>query len=435
MFWDIFLTRMKIHMRSKESLIWSLVFSIALGTLFYAAFGSIYNSNSNSPIPVALVTEGAFENILDFSDDIFDDDATDNSSDDNSGSEWFSENSWFSDFAGEIGKGVIKDKMGDFDESKIADMLTDLEYDDGTKILEVHEVSMKDGEKLLDDGEVDGIIDMRKLSDIQLVVKGSGIKESILSNVVSVFRQFSLLIQASIKENSSNFNDLSQDIEEQTVSLVEKESLAGENKDPFVAYFYCLIAMMCIMASMAGLAIPISCQANLSDVGARVNVSPMSKVIYEMAAFLAAAIVQSVITVIGLIYFLFVLKIEFGGNYGAIFLTGILGTILGVAMGFFVGHIGSFTEKTKETILMTFILGGGFLSGLMYGNMKVIIEEKCPIINRINPSAVLTDAFYALNMYGISGRYYRAIIFVVIMTAVLIVGGLIMSREESYASL
>ena len=84
---------------------------------------------------------------------------------------------------------------------------------------------------------------------------------------------------------------------------------------------------------------------------------------------------------------------------------------------------------------MTFVLGGGFLSGLMLGDMKGMIEEKCPIINRINPSAVISEAFTSLNLFGVGDRYYRSMITVVAMTLVLTILGMLLSGRKQYASL
>ena len=91
--------------------------------------------------------------------------------------------------------------------------------------------------------------------------------------------------------------------------------------------------------------------------------------------------------------------------------------------------------EAKEGLLMVLILGGGFLSGLMYGDMKAIIEANCPIINRINPSAVITDAFLSLNLYGVGSQYYRSIIYILIVDAVMLTIGLILSGRKSYRSL
>lgn len=384
MFSNIFVNRFKIVLRSRDAILWSLVFALALGTLFYFAFKSIYSNAMNSTLDVAVV-EGDEE----------------------------------------------------YGSGNVADMLKDIEYEDGTKMLNIKKVDMDEAEKLLDakKPEISGIIDLRDMSDIKLIVNETGIESSILGGIVSIFREYSSIIVETIKKDPANINSVIESFGDEAKELVKSESISGNNKDPYVTYFYNLIAMMAVMASMSGVGIPESAQANQSEVGKRVDCSPANRVVYEMAGLLSALIVKVAITIIGLCYFIYVLKIDFGGDLPYIFLTAIIATCLGLSLGFFIGHIGSFTKKTRENILTTIVVAGGFLSGLMVSNMKSIVEVKCPIINRINPSAVITDAFYALNMYGVSDRFYRSIIYMVGLTIVFVAAGLIMSRRKSYASL
>ena len=54
MFGQLFIARLKIAVRSKKYMFWTLFFPIALGTLFYFAFNSIYDSTKSRPIPVVI---------------------------------------------------------------------------------------------------------------------------------------------------------------------------------------------------------------------------------------------------------------------------------------------------------------------------------------------------------------------------------------------
>jgi ABC-2 type transport system permease protein len=136
-----------------------------------------------------------------------------------------------------------------------------------------------------------------------------------------------------------------------------------------------------------------------------------------------------------LTYYMKVLNIRFGGDITAIYATTAVSSLLGVSIGYMVGHLGTAKEEVKETILLIITVGGGFMSGLMYPDMKAIIEEKFPLFNRINPSAVLTDTFLSLNLYGVGERYYRTMGVVAIMTVVCMAVGIVCSRRKQYASL
>ena len=211
--------------------------------------------------------------------------------------------------------------------------------------------------------------------------------------------------------------------------------MAGENKDPFVSYFYNLIAMVAIMGAMASLNLIVNSQANQSDTGIRIDCSPTVKLIHELAQLTAVVVLQTVIILFTLTYLIYILKINFGGDISYIYLTTFLASLVGDTLGFMIAHFGKLTGDKKEAILMVIMLGGGFLSGLMYGDMKMIVEQKAPWFNRINPSAVITDAFYSLNVFGVGPRYYRAIMYILITSGIMLLIGCLLSRRSSYKSL
>ena len=76
-----------------------------------------------------------------------------------------------------------------------------------------------------------------------------------------------------------------------------------------------------------------------------------------------------------------------------------------------------------------------FCSGLMVGNMKMIIARFAPWFNKINPAALITDSLYYLNIDSDYSRWSRAMITMTVMTVVLILLGFIISRRKKYASL
>lgn len=71
-----------------------------------------------------------------------------------------------------------------------------------------------------------------------------------------------------------------------------------------------------------------------------------------------------------------------------------------------------------------------FFSGLFINTIKNDVEQVCPIINRINPAVVLSDAFYALDIYDTYDRYFKNIIILLIFTAIFCIGGIFAGKEE-----
>ena len=84
---------------------------------------------------------------------------------------------------------------------------------------------------------------------------------------------------------------------------------------------------------------------------------------------------------------------------------------------------------------MSVTMIGSFLSGLMVGSMRVLVESFCPIINKLNPCALITDMFYSLAIYDTLDRYLQNLITLLIISVILSIGGFLMTRRKKYANI
>ena len=84
---------------------------------------------------------------------------------------------------------------------------------------------------------------------------------------------------------------------------------------------------------------------------------------------------------------------------------------------------------------MAVSLASCFFSGLMVNTMKPMIIEKAPWFNDINPAALISDAFYCLNVYSDYSRYIQKNITMIILSVLMAAIGFILTRRRKYASL
>ena len=468
MFGRLILARLKVAVRSKRYMFWTLFFPLGLTTLFYFAFSSIYDSIKSEPIPVVVeVNDSAineYKTLQAFSmldreklESDLEQYYIDKSTAEAMGNEFDEEppiseddldilNSLetFDDITS-VPISIFNDEYttGDYklineNDMPLVKVLKELEYENGVKMVELVECNThEEAEQLLKDGDISGIITIDGLKDVELLINGDGVNHSILSSIISEYLlQVDLTIDK-INDNPDEQTDMDTAIDTSTFNLnyVDEKNTDGENKDPFIPYFYNLLAMVCLMGATASLNSVVNTQANQTMTGIRIDSSPVNKVVLELADLVAIGIIQIGIIIITLTYMLYILGLKFGGNTALIFLTALFASTAGTTLGYFIGHIGSLKQEAKESIAMVIFLGGGFMSGLMYGDMKAIIEEKCPLFNRINPSAVVTDAFVALNLYGVGDIYYRSIIYLIVFDLIMLVLGILLSRRKSYKSL
>ena len=76
-----------------------------------------------------------------------------------------------------------------------------------------------------------------------------------------------------------------------------------------------------------------------------------------------------------------------------------------------------------------------FLAGMMLAEMKYIIAKNVPILGKINPVTMITDALYSLYYYSTLDRYWYNIISLAIFTVIMIVISYVFIRRKKYDSI
>ena len=104
-----------------------------------------------------------------------------------------------------------------------------------------------------------------------------------------------------------------------------------------------------------------------------------------------------------LLYLRLALGIVFSGSPGLILLICFLGSLSGISLGALFGA--SRLKEGFQTLLSVVVpLVLCFLAGLMAAGVRQLVEQYAPIINRINPAALICDSLYNLTVYENPGR-------------------------------
>lgn len=382
MFFHIFKYRIKTIFHTKEEVFWILIFPILLGTCFFAAFSNISSSTENfETIDVAIVLD-----------------------------------------ADETTK-YIFDAMSDKNTSS----------ENETALLHITYCDISKATDLLNSNDITGIISFTNNTP-ELTVVEESINASILKEILDKYIQVSSILQ---KLGSSDPVQIQKTIQSvmSDNSFITTKKLTDGNTDMFTDYFYSLIAMTCLFGALSGQSCATQMKANLSSLGMRKNLAPVNRGTIIAADFLATYLLQVIANIILIIYLNYILKVNLGGSFPLILLTAITGSLIGVSSGIFIGSIPKLSENIKMAINIALALFGSFLSGLMFGGLKYVIEEKIPIINRLNPATVITDALYSLNIYDTYDRYITCMITLVIYCVIFCSASYFITRRESYASL
>ncbi len=246
------------------------------------------------------------------------------------------------------------------------------------EILNVHQITDSEKIERLETEEIDGYID----DDLTVWVKKSGINQTIIKEIIEQIKQMQKLNRPI---ESYDFN----------VDYVLKKN---QKANPVIIIFYSLITMASTYGVFSGIVTVSLIQANLSNIGARINITPLKKYKFLLAGVFVALFLNLLSNEILLLFIKYVLKIQLFRElkYSTIFV--LLGNILGVALGILIGASNKRSSNTKILMGVAVTLFLSFLSGMMGPDIKIIIDQYVPILSRINPMSIITNNLYRVNL-------------------------------------
>jgi ABC-2 type transport system permease protein len=377
----IFFYRLKTILRDKEMVFWTIFFPILLASLFRIAFANLGQVTEIFPIPTAVVDNDAFQA-----------------------------------------------------DSAFREMLTAVSNDSGETgaVLDLSRVSREEAEALLLAGSIYGFIVPGV--EMQLIVDESGLHQSILGLLLDQYLQSSSTAGTVISRNPAAAEDFIRELELRT-SYIRTEALGKNNPDRLFVFYFALLAMACFYGGYYGLVEAFDIQGNLSPRAARINMSPIHKLKALLASSSAAVFIHLCSQMVLLAFMHVVLKVRFGAQLPLVIFATLVGSTLSIALGIFIGTVVRGSENFKNGMVTAVSMIGALFAGLMLPELKYIVSERFPLINRINPVNLLADAYYALYFFEGFRRYSQNLLILLLFTVFFTAASYFFMRRRNYDSL
>lgn len=376
--------------REYSVMFWALAFPLILGTLFYFSFGRA-GLSSTGESEWDMIKVSILENT--------------DSGDAPDENEYFDNAEAFSEFLHSL---------------------------DGDTLEIVPADSEADALSALNEGEITGIYYAK--GSPSLTVGKNGLNESILTSILDSYNQNAAMMEDIAISYPENFLAAMETLGDYK-QMTQDKALGGDTLDPNVQYFFALIAYACLSGAFLGVRASFDSQANLTALGARRSVTPTHKLALVLIDMLVLAVIHFLDIMILTAYIAKVLGISLGNNIPALLLVNLMGSVIGITLGLAFGSLTKMSLNIKMGLTVLVTLLPGFLAGLMFGNMKNIIEQHLPIVNRINPAAVLSDAYYCMGVYNDMERFQRCILILAFMSILLLCTAFLGVRRERYDSI
>ena len=376
---------LKILFRNKSLIFWTFIFPIILGTFFHLAFKDIESNESFHVFDVAIIDSEDYENNIFFKETI--------------------------------------NKMSQDKENKLFN----------AKVL-----NKKEASKLLENKEITGYLEFNN-DDVNITVNDNGIYETILKFFVDEVNSNKKIIENTVNNEISkgnvDYQMIINDVMEKLNAEVELKNISRNNLSYTMIEYYTLIAMAALYGGAISMYVINKNMPNLSSVGKRNSAAPIKKETLILSGLLASLIVQITGLVLLFIYTIFILKINYNSNIVLIALLAFVGSLAGLSLGCLIATTLKANENAKNGILIGITMFLSFLSGMMGITMKYVIDKNVPILNMINPAAMITDGLYALYYYGAESRYIFNILSLLIFSSLMLFVSSISLRRQKYDSI
>ncbi|BCJ95745.1 hypothetical protein acsn021_33140 [Anaerocolumna cellulosilytica] len=375
MYYRLYKSRLKCLIRNYDMLFWSFAFPILLSLFFYMGFYNLSKDKAIETIPVAVVGDYTF------SDDLL-------------------------------------------------QVMERARASEDTPLFWLIKVNQMEAETLLQERQVEGIVYTDE--ETALVVNSNGYYQTIIKAFLDTYLQSKQTAKRAGSLNQSLQEDVSEIMADNRNYIIDG---SGDNPNTTLIYFYTLIALACMFGSKYGFLEMRNIEANQSPVAARLQAAPVHKLKLLLCNLTASFTIHFLSILLLLLFLNKVLMIALGGEILRLMCVCLLGSICGVTLGAMVCVIVKANIKVRSAILYIVVLGGSFLSGMLIVDMKYFITNNIPLLGFINPSNLITDAFYSLYFYDGYDRYQLNLSILGVLTGIFIVITYLEIRRKDYASI
>ena len=306
------------------------------------------------------------------------------------------------------------------------------ETKDHGKILEVTSFdSLEAASDALNKKDIEGIYYQHDDS-IEVIVTENGLISTSLSQIVKSYQNYQASFEKILSEKPEEIDTLIASINSNMSFLKKYDFKSGVSQ--YMQFFYALLAMSSLFSSWVSTAMMTSLCANLSECGKRFELAPGHKLKAIFAGILAGTLLQTLSNTVVICYVEYCLGLHWGAPIYMVIAITSLASALGISVGTLIGSIFK-KELALSMVPLAFTMTCSFFSGLMMGGIQQIIQNFCPILNKINPATVFTDSLYQLACYGKTSAYYQDLGIMVLMIAICLIISVLILRRRNYDSI
>lgn len=425
--WSTFLNTMRVNLREKSSLFWLFCFPIILSTMFMGMFGNIGEVYEIHTMRFAVVADANFcratnarQMLHAMQRDLLRNEGCGNA---------------MEGAAPDTASGQVSSELGNLLELQAVSNVKE------AKGLINADHGVRGYINATEDGLLNLTISRASVAAVNDDTGNSGFSASlnILHGAVGMFNRRAITVTELLNTDPGVFRDATFTKEMGDSPTFTKDvSLTHFKPTESVRFYYALLAMTALMSMTFATTTVCATQANLSALGMRRSLAPLSKFNQLMGGFLASWLCASVSMVVATLYIHFVCKVDFGGRWPVLILALLLASHTANALGTLIGSLPKLTSGVKIGITTALSCVLSIFSGL-YGtgamNLSDWIQRNAPGFAIVNPTQQITNLFYDLLYYDSYAPFLRTSGILLAMTVLALALSTIFLRRQRYEHL
>ncbi len=380
MFFHNFKYTLKVLFKNKGLLFWTFAFPIIMATLFNMAFGNWVESEKFDPIDIAIINNSYYE------------------------------------------KNTLAKTIFDSISKK-----------DENQVFEIVYTTKEEASELLNDKKITGYIEYTS-DNSNIVINSNSVSSTIIKTVVDEIDTYSAMFNDLIRYESnktSNMNEIINDVINKITNIqIKTKDVSLKKFDIVIIEYYSLISMACLYGGFISLTCISNSLATSSKKGKRVEVAPTKKSITIFSSLLAGFIAQ-MLGVLLLLGYIKLIGINLYVDNIKLLIISTLGVLSGISLGLIISTISNKNDDTKLGIIIAISMACCVMAGMTGVSLKHVIDTKLPLLNKINPAAMLTDGLYSL-YYNDFNRYLTNIFSLLLFVIVLVLISICSLRRKKY---
>ncbi|WP_026645112.1 ABC transporter permease [Bifidobacterium sp. AGR2158] len=421
-----FLTTLRINLREKSSLFWLFCFPILLSTMFLGMFGNLDATYAITTMRFAVVADDAYCK-----------------ADDTRALLAAMQHDPITPASCAATPAAQEAADVDSGGVDLRDLLELTAVDDTREAIALinRDDDVRGFISVDDDGLPHMTISRATVSNASDAMSSPGlpVSLSILNGAIGMFNRQTLTLEQIMHTDPSAFASPSFTAAVgESPDFTRQVRLTNFKPDEGARYYYALLAMTALMAMTFAVTTVCSTQANLSALGMRRSLAPLTRFKQLMGGFLASWLCTFCSLVVTLLYIHFVCRISFGGRWTATLLAIVVASFTANALGTLLGSLPKLTAGAKIGLTTAFSCALSLLSGL-YGSGAMAlsdwIQRNMPVVATINPTQQVTNLFYDILYYDSYTPFFRTVGILLTMAVLALALATVFLRRQRYAHL